>query len=212
MSPLSVPNFKPDWSTHSRFMANFAKCAKRRKKWRKKTLTLAARISEMAGVIFFNFGMWTPLPSRHFCSNFSFNRIRNHGATKVWKSRLLSSCKYTYGVARRLLGPHDTLPCVLIPGFFDRIIVFKFIYWLPSIIWHTDLILPTADVQYMHYGLASVLLCVPVLFTEYASCQFMLYSVMRLNRGCVSLSLVFSIAIWLIVETLLMLIFVCNTV
>ena len=30
------------------------------------------------------------------------------------KLRLLSSCKYTHGVARRLLGPHDTLPCVLI--------------------------------------------------------------------------------------------------
>ena len=25
-----------------------------------------------------------------------------------------SSCQYTHGVARRLLGPHDTLPCVLI--------------------------------------------------------------------------------------------------
>ena len=25
-----------------------------------------------------------------------------------------SSCQYTHGVARRLLGPHDTLSCVLI--------------------------------------------------------------------------------------------------
>ena len=24
-----------------------------------------------------------PIPSRHFCNNFGFNRIRNHGATKV---------------------------------------------------------------------------------------------------------------------------------
>ena len=48
-----------------------------------KTQTLAARISEMAGAIFYKFGMWTPLPSRHFCSNFGFNRVRNHGATKV---------------------------------------------------------------------------------------------------------------------------------
>ena len=53
------------------------------KKPRKKTQTLAARISEMAGAIFFKFGMWTPQPRRHFCSNFGFNRIRNHGATKV---------------------------------------------------------------------------------------------------------------------------------
>ena len=26
----------------------------------------------------------------------------------------ISSCQYTHGVARRLLGPHDTLSCVLI--------------------------------------------------------------------------------------------------
>ena len=109
--PFKCVKFHPDWSTHSCFIADFAMCAKRRKK----TQTLAARISEMARAIFFKFGMWTPLPSRHFCSNFGFNRIRNHRATKVRKSRLLSSCKYTHGVARRLLGPHD-IPCVLING------------------------------------------------------------------------------------------------
>ena len=66
-------------------MADFAKCAKRsrRKNEEKKTQTLDDRISEMDEAIFFRFGMWTPLPSRHFCSNFGFNRIRNHGATKV---------------------------------------------------------------------------------------------------------------------------------
>ena len=53
------------------------------KKRRKKTQTLAASILEMAGAVFFKFGMWTALPSRHFCSNFGLNRIRNHGATKV---------------------------------------------------------------------------------------------------------------------------------
>ena len=73
--------FQPDPRTHSCFIADFAKCAKRRKK-KKKNQTLAACISEMAGAIFFTFGMWTPLPSQHFCSNFGFNRIRNH-ATKV---------------------------------------------------------------------------------------------------------------------------------
>ena len=117
--PFKCAKFQPDPSTHSCFIADFAKCAirrSRRKKRRKKTQTLAARISEMAGAIFFKFGttMWTPLPRRHFCSKFGFNRIRNHGATRVLKLRLLSSCKYTHGVARRLLGPHDTLPCVLI--------------------------------------------------------------------------------------------------
>ena len=83
--PFKCAKFQPDPSTHSCLIADFAKCAKRRskrrKKRRKKTQTLAARISEMAGAIFFKFGMWTPLPSRHFCSNFGFNRIRNRGPT-----------------------------------------------------------------------------------------------------------------------------------
>ena len=78
--PFKCAKLQPDWSTNSCFMVDFAKCAKRN---RKKKLTLAARISEMDGAIFFKFGMWTPLPSRHFCINFGFNRIRNHGATKV---------------------------------------------------------------------------------------------------------------------------------
>ena len=71
MSPLSVPNFSPI-QEHIRVIADFAKCAKRsrRKKRRKNPQTLADRISEMAGAIFFKFGMWTPLPSRQFCSNF----------------------------------------------------------------------------------------------------------------------------------------------
>ena len=83
--PFKCAKFQPDWSTHSCFIADFTKCAKRsrRKKRRKKPQTVDTRISEMAGAVFFKFGMWTPLPSRHFCSNFGFNRIRNHGTTKV---------------------------------------------------------------------------------------------------------------------------------
>ena len=82
--PFKCATFQPDWSTHSCCMADFAKCAKRRSRRRirrkneeKKTQTLAACISEITEAIFFKFGMWTPLPSRHFCSNFGFNRIRN---------------------------------------------------------------------------------------------------------------------------------------
>ena len=74
--PFTCAKFQPDWSMHLCFMANFAKCAKRRnkrKKRRRKTQILAACISEMA----------TPLPRWHFCSKFGFNRIRNHRATKV---------------------------------------------------------------------------------------------------------------------------------
>ena len=75
--PFKCAKFQPDWTTHSCFMAEFAKCVKRsrRKKEEKKTQTLAARISEMAGATFFKFGMWTPLPSWHFCSNFGLVSI-----------------------------------------------------------------------------------------------------------------------------------------
>ena len=85
MSPLSVPNFSPIQARIRvllRILQSVRKEVEEEKK-KKKTQTLAARISEMAGEIFFKFGMWTPLPRWHFCSNFGFNRIRNHGATKV---------------------------------------------------------------------------------------------------------------------------------
>ena len=52
--PFKCAEFHPDWSMNLCFIADFAKCAKRR---RKKTQRLVARISEMAGVIFFKFGM-----------------------------------------------------------------------------------------------------------------------------------------------------------
>ena len=68
----------------------------------------------MAKEIFFKFGMWGSLPGGHLCSKTSSNQMKDHGATKVWKSCILSSCQYTHGVVRRLLGPYDTLPCVLI--------------------------------------------------------------------------------------------------
>ena len=87
MSPLSVPNFSPI-QARIRVLLRILRSVRKEEveeeeKRRKKIQTLAARISEMAGAIFFKFGMWTPLPSRHVCSNFGFNRIRNHRATKV---------------------------------------------------------------------------------------------------------------------------------
>ena len=87
MSPLSVPNFSPI-GARIRVLWQILQSVQKEeveeeKKPRKKPQTLADRISEMDGAIFFTFGMWTPLPSWHFCSNFGFNRKRNHGATKV---------------------------------------------------------------------------------------------------------------------------------
>ena len=80
MSSLSVPIFSP---IGARIRILWRTLQSVRKEVEEKTLTLAARISEMAGAIFFKFGMWTPLPNRHFCSNFGFNWIRNHRATRV---------------------------------------------------------------------------------------------------------------------------------
>ena len=84
MSPLSVPYVIPI-GARIRVLWRILQSVRKEveEKTKKKPQTLAARISEMAGAIFFKFGLWTPRPSRHFCSNFGFNRIRNHGATKV---------------------------------------------------------------------------------------------------------------------------------
>ena len=86
MSPLSGPNFSPIGARIRvlwRILQSVRKEVEEEKKTKKKTQSLAYRISEMAEAIFFKFGMWTPLARRHFCSNFGFNRIRNHGTTKV---------------------------------------------------------------------------------------------------------------------------------
>ena len=85
MSPLSVPNFSPI-GARIRVLLRILQSVRKEveeKKRRKNPKHLAARISEMDGAIFFKFGMWTRLPSQHFCSNFGFNQIRNHGDTKV---------------------------------------------------------------------------------------------------------------------------------
>ena len=74
MSRFSVPNFSPMRARIHVLWRIFQTVRKEEEKNEKKTLTSAARISEMAGVIFFKLGMWTSLPSRHFYSNFSFNR------------------------------------------------------------------------------------------------------------------------------------------
>ena len=58
--PFKCAKFQLDWSTHLYVMADFTKCAKSRinKKNRKiPPKTLATRILEMAGVIFFKFYM-----------------------------------------------------------------------------------------------------------------------------------------------------------
>ena len=92
-------------------------CEKRKKK-KKKTKKLSqflkSHISGMPEAISLKFGMWSTEVGGNVYSKICLVSSRQHRATEVRKLRFLSSCQYTHGVARRLLGPHDTLPCVLI--------------------------------------------------------------------------------------------------
>ena len=68
----------------------------------------------MPEAISLKFGMWSTEVGGNVHSKIRLVSSRQHRATEVRKLRFLSSCQYTHGVARWLLGPHDTLPCVLI--------------------------------------------------------------------------------------------------
>ena len=85
MSPLRVPNFSPTGARIHVLWLILQSLQKEveEKNEEKKSQTLAARISEMAGVIFFTFGMQTILPRGHACRKFGFNRIRYQRATTV---------------------------------------------------------------------------------------------------------------------------------
>ena len=103
------------------FYSSYCKCAKRGRKIRRKKKTkklsqfLKSHISGMPEAISLKFGMWSTEVGGNVQSKIRVVSSRQqHRATEVRKLRFLSSCQYTHGVARRLLGPHDTLPCVLI--------------------------------------------------------------------------------------------------
>ena len=87
---------------------------KKKKKTKKLSQFLKSHISGMPEAISLKFGMWSAEVGGNVHSKICLVSSRQHRATEVRKLRFLSSCQYTHGVARRLLGPHDTLPCVLI--------------------------------------------------------------------------------------------------
>ena len=99
-------------------------CEKRKKNKKKKTKKLSqllkSNISGMPEAISLKFGMWSTEVGGNVHSKIRRVSSRQHRATEVRKLRFLSSCQYTHGVARRLLGPHDTLPCVLIRRAYPR--------------------------------------------------------------------------------------------
>ena len=87
---------------------------KKRKKMKKLSQFLKSHISGMPEAMSLKFGMWSTEVGGNVHSKICLVSSRQHRATEVRKLRFLSSCQYTHGVASRLLGPHDTLPCVLI--------------------------------------------------------------------------------------------------
>ena len=74
---------------------------------------LKSHISGMLEAMSFKFGMWSTEVGGSVHSKNRLVSPRKHRATEVRKLRLLPVNILT-GVARRLLGPHDTLSCVLI--------------------------------------------------------------------------------------------------
>ena len=114
-TPLLCAKFKGNRITRSRFIAVFVSVRKEEeKKTKKLSQFLKSHISGMPEAISLKFGMWSTEVGGNVHSKIRLVSSRQHRATEVRKLRFLSSCQYTHGVARRLLGPHDTLPCVLI--------------------------------------------------------------------------------------------------
>ena len=105
------------------FYSSFCKCATRKRKIRRKKKTkklcqfLKSHISGTREAISLKFGMWSAAVGGNVHSKNRLVSSSKHRATEVRKLRFLSSCQpvnILTGVTRRLLGPHDTLPCVLI--------------------------------------------------------------------------------------------------
>ena len=87
---------------------------KKKKKTKKLSQFLKSHISGIPEAISLNFGMWSAEGGGNLHSKICLVPSRQHRATEVRKLRFLSSCQYTHGVARRLLGPARNpvkLPC-----------------------------------------------------------------------------------------------------
>ena len=102
------------------FYSIFCKCATRKRKIRRKKKTkklsqfLKSHISGTCEAISLKFGMWSAAVGGHVHRKIV---LFHQGSTEL---RRCENCVFFLpvniltGVTRRLLGPHDTLPCVLI--------------------------------------------------------------------------------------------------
>ena len=84
--PLSVPNVSPIGARIRvlwRILQSVRKEKVEEKKRKKKTPNFGRSYLGNGWSDFLQIRNVDSLPSQHFCSNFGFNQIRNHGATKV---------------------------------------------------------------------------------------------------------------------------------
>ena len=85
MSPLSVPNVSPI-GARIRVLFRILQSVRKEEveeETKKKNPDFGRSYLGNGWSDFLQIWNVDSLPSRHFCSNFGFNRIRNHGATKV---------------------------------------------------------------------------------------------------------------------------------
>ena len=115
-TPFLCAKFQGDRSTRLRFIAIFASVRKdeEEKKRRKKKRNfgrsyLGNGLSDFLQIWNVDSPSW-----RATLQQIWFQSDKLSPRYKSVKMTFLSSCQYTHGVARRLLGPHDTLSCVLI--------------------------------------------------------------------------------------------------
>jgi len=106
--------FQGNLITHFYFMVTFRPWRKEQKKDEKKetkpifeSLYLGNSWCDLVEI--WNVGYWGHLHSQNHVVSY-----KQHKVLYTWKLHYCSSCQYTHGVAHWLLGPHDTLPCVLI--------------------------------------------------------------------------------------------------
>ena len=118
-TPLLYANFQGNQLWTLRFTAVFVS-VQRGRKIRRKTKTkklsqfLESHISGMLEAILLKFGMWSTEVGGRVHSKNRLVSSRQHRATVAQKYVFVLSVNILMGVAHWLLGPHDTLPCVLV--------------------------------------------------------------------------------------------------
>ena len=119
------------------FYSSFCKCAKRgrkirRKKTKKLSQFLKLHISGTPEAILLKFGIRSTEVGGSVHSKIVLFHRSNTELRRCENCIFFYSCQYTHGVARLLLGPHDTLPCVLIKFVHLLVKYLKYIYFIFS--------------------------------------------------------------------------------